>query len=101
MRKREVIELRYRIDCMGWSSTSKGHQQETVASARLWTHTGVREHGIPDIKTYGIPGRPGWFREKNGREYRPMQWRVQTKTTGESDQFIVPEKAVMTLEGRD
>ena len=64
MRKREVIELRYRIDCMGWSSTSKGHQQETVASARLWTHTGVREHGIPDTKTYGIPGRPGWFREK-------------------------------------
>jgi len=64
MRKREVIELRYRIDCMGWSSTSKGHQQETVASARLWTHTGVREHGIPDIKTCGIPGRPGWFREK-------------------------------------
>ena len=29
MRKREVIELRYRIDCMGWSSASKGHQQET------------------------------------------------------------------------
>jgi hypothetical protein len=31
MRKREVIELRYRIDCAGWSGTSNGHQQGAVA----------------------------------------------------------------------
>jgi len=30
MRKREVIELRHKIDCMGWSSTSTGHQQGVV-----------------------------------------------------------------------
>lgn len=35
MRKREVIELRYKIDCVGWSSTSKGHQQGLVVNARL------------------------------------------------------------------
>jgi hypothetical protein len=30
MRKREVIELRNKIDCVGWSCTSNGHQQGTV-----------------------------------------------------------------------
>ena len=30
MRKREVIELRYRIDCVGWSCASNGHQQGAV-----------------------------------------------------------------------
>jgi hypothetical protein len=35
MRKREVIELRYRIDCAGWSRTSSGHQQRT-ADKRGW-----------------------------------------------------------------
>ena len=30
MRKREVIELRYRIDYAGWSCTSNGHQQGTI-----------------------------------------------------------------------
>ncbi len=38
MRKREVIELRYRIDCVGWSSTSMGHQQGTVVM-RDWENT--------------------------------------------------------------
>ena len=74
MRKREVIEFRHKIDCMGWSNTSMGHQQEAVAKARLRKHTGIREHGIPDTVTYGIPGRPGWFRQHDGREYRPTQW---------------------------
>ena len=31
MRKREAIELRYRIDCVGWLCTSNGHQQGAVA----------------------------------------------------------------------
>ena len=30
MRKRKVIELRNKIDCVGWSCTSNGHQQGTV-----------------------------------------------------------------------
>ena len=30
MRKREVIELRYRLDCVGWSCASDGHQQGAV-----------------------------------------------------------------------
>jgi len=30
MRKREVIELRYNIDCVWWSTTSMGHQQGIV-----------------------------------------------------------------------
>jgi hypothetical protein len=35
MRKREVIEFRHKIDCVGWLSTSKSHQQELVVIARL------------------------------------------------------------------
>ena len=35
MRKREVIELRQKIDCVGWSATSSGHQQGLVVKARL------------------------------------------------------------------
>ena len=35
MRKREVIELRYNIDCVGWSATSLDHQQGLVVKARL------------------------------------------------------------------
>ena len=34
MRKCEVIEFRHKIDCMGWSFTSKGHQQGLVAKKR-------------------------------------------------------------------
>ncbi len=30
MRKREVIEFRHRIDCMGWPDTSEGHQQGII-----------------------------------------------------------------------
>ena len=62
MRKREVIELRYRIDCVGWLCPPNGHQQGTFVNARMGKHTGVKERGIPDIVIFHIPGRPGQLR---------------------------------------
>jgi len=35
MRKREVIEFRHRIDCMGWPFTFEGHQEGIIVKARL------------------------------------------------------------------
>ena len=73
MRKREVIELRHRIDCVGWPCASAVINKERSLTARPGKHTGVQEHGTPDIVMFVIPGRPEWLRRKKncGREYRP------------------------------
>ena len=49
MRKREVIELRHRIDCVGWPCASAVINKERSLTARPGKHTGVQEHGTPDI----------------------------------------------------
>ena len=35
MRKREVIELRNKIDCVGWSCTSNGQESKSTAYLTL------------------------------------------------------------------
>ena len=64
MRKREVIELRHRIDCVGWPCASAVINKERSLTARPGKHTGVQEHGTPDIVMFVIPGRPEWLRRK-------------------------------------
>lgn len=64
MRKREVIELRYRIDRVSVALYSWESSTRNSRYARLGKHTGVQEHGIPDIVIFRIPGRPGQFRKK-------------------------------------
>ena len=73
MRKREVIELRHRINCVGWPCASAVINKERSLTARPGKHAGVQEHGTPDIVMFVIPGRPEWLRRKKncGREYRP------------------------------
>ena len=73
MRKREVIELRHRINCVGWPCASAVINKGRSLTARPGKHTGVQEHGTPDIVMFVIPGRPEWLRRKKncGREYRP------------------------------
>ena len=72
MRKREVIELRHRINCVGWPCASAVINKERSLAARPGKHTGVQEHGTPDIVMFVIPGRSEWLRRKKncGREYR-------------------------------
>ena len=73
MRKREVIDLRHRINCVGWPCASAVINKERSLTARPGKHAGVQEHGTPDIVMFVIPGRPEWLRRKKncGREYRP------------------------------
>lgn len=75
MRKREVIELRYRIDCVGWLGTSNSHQQGTVAM-RDCENT-PESKSMADL-TLLYPTYPGGLggsaRDNCSREYRPMQW---------------------------
>ena len=93
MRKREVIELRHRINCVGWPCASAVINKERSLTARPGKHAGVQEHGTPDIVMFVIPGRPEWLRRKKncGREYRtsasplvpctPQQYRRTMRVT--------------------
>ena len=56
MRKREVIELRHRINCVGWPCASAVINKERSLTARPGKHAGVQEHGTPDIVMFVIPG---------------------------------------------
>lgn len=69
----EMIELRHRINCVGWPCASAVINKERSLTARPGKHAGVQEHGTPDIVMFVIPGRPEWLRRKKncGREYRP------------------------------
>ena len=62
MRKREVIELRHRTDCVGCPCASAVTNKERSLTARPGKHAGVQEHGTPDIVMFVIPGRPEWLR---------------------------------------
>ncbi len=64
MRKREVIELRHRINCVEWPCASAVINKERSLTARPGKHVGVQEHGTPDIVMFVIPGRPEWLRRK-------------------------------------
>ena len=75
MRKREVIELRYRIDCVGRLFTSVGRQQGTVVKRDCEDTPEPKSMAYLTLLYSAYPGGLGGSAEKNcGREYRPMQW---------------------------
>ena len=75
MRKREVIELRYRIDCVGRLGTSASRQQGTVVKRDCEDTLESKSMAYLTWLYSAYPGGLGSSAEKNcGREYRPMQW---------------------------
>ena len=77
MRKREVIELRYRIDCVEWSCTSNGHQQGAVAMQDCENTPESKSTAYLTLLYSTYPGDLGGSageKKSRGREYRPMQW---------------------------
>lgn len=99
MRKREVIELRYRIDYAGWSCTSNDHQQGTIVkrdcenASESKSMAWLREHmheSIPDTveklnkklvghyQYYGIYGN--WISLKKFYSYVKYElWRTKRR----------------------
>ena len=73
MRKREVIELRYRIDCAGWSCTSNGHQQGTAVKRGCENAPESKSTAYLTLICSAYPGDLSGS-AISSREYRPMQW---------------------------
>lgn len=74
MRKREVIELRYRIDCVGRLFTSAGRQQGTVVKRDCEDTPESKSMAYLTWLYSAYPGGLGSSGKNCGREYRPMQW---------------------------
>lgn len=75
MRKREVIELRYKIDCVGRLCTSNGRQQGVFAMREYENTPESESMAYLTLLYSAYPGDLGSSAGKNcGREYRPMQW---------------------------
>ena len=59
MRKREVIEFRYIIDCMGWLYTSMGHQQGLIVKRDYENIPGSESTAYLTMRYLAYLGDPG------------------------------------------